>query len=387
MRARRSHRVDVPADGRLLQPLASNRPWQVLIAIAGLAFVGSCGESGSNASVADTHNNNNITAAPSATRLLEPAESDEQAVVKLGDVDATEPCSDALGDAAAESALALPIDELTDLEPMLGVALRYGTEHPDHFGGYGLHWFDNGEAAVVASFVDDVDVHRAALVSLVEHPDRLIVCQARATEADRRALSDTLTRELAGRFTSVSTVGLGGALEVKLNATEELLAAELVERYGTAVDVFVGALHYPIETADPVCPPRSEPSLPDGLELSIIEVLPVARLSDTMPTTIRLTNTSIEPIQFASGPATATITSSNGQPHTRDPRAAPLAGATIALEPGAHEDLGIDVSLASCDPSNGYVLPPGDYHIVVSLYHSPLQADIHSEPLPITIKD
>lgn len=384
MRARRSHRVDVPTDAPLPQPPASTRSWLMVIAIAGLAFVGGCGERSSSASVADSPD---TTGAPSATRVIEPGENDDRMLVEAGDVDVTEPCSDALGDAAAESASSLTVDELTDLESMLGVALRYGTEHPDQFGGYGLHRFDNGEAAVVASFVDDVEVHRTALGRLVEHADKLIVCQARATEADRHAISNTLTRELTGRYTSISTVGLSGALQVRLNATEELLAAELVERYGTAVDVFVGALRYPLETAKPVCSPRSEPGLPDGLELSIVEALPVSRSGDTMPIAVRLTNTNIEPIQFASGPATATITDSNGQPLSSDPRAAPLAGTTIALEPGSHEDLDIDVSLTSCEPSNGYVLPPGDYHIVVSLYYSPLQTDMHSEPLPVTIKD
>ncbi len=45
------------------------------------------------------------------------------------------------------------------------------------------------------------------------------------------------------------------------------------------------------------------------------------------------------------------------------------------------------MSLASCDPSIGYVIPPGDHFVVVSFYNDRLQTNIDPAPLPIAIAE
>lgn len=291
------------------------------------------------------------------------------------------------GQNAADSSVL--VKETSRLEPMLGVVLSYGSGHADVFGGYGLHWISAGDASVFVSFTSDLAEHRAALAGLVDYPDELIVCQAPASEADRNMIQSTLVEELAGRFTSIGSGGKSGAVEVVLNATEEARTAELVERYGAAVDVSVGALRFPLDDAVAVCRPVLEPSLVDGLEVAVLDsTVPVAMTeAGTVRLTVRLMNIGAQPIRFDSGNPATVITDSHGAPRTLDTRGMDDVGITIALDPGAHQDFDVDVTLASCDPSAGYVVPAGEHFVVVSFFDAQLLSNRNSEPLAITIID
>lgn len=355
---------------------------------AGLLVVAGCGASDGASSSIDT---DQVSGAPPMTAQIgPPPESGD--VVPVTAVDAEivgEPCpADVAVDMSATEASVL-LDETSRLEPMLGIVLQYGQQHFDVFGGYGLHWLSAGDASVFVSFTDDVAEHRAVLVERVKFPDELIVCQAPASEADQRAIQATLTNELAGRFTSIGAGGKSGAVTVGLNANEEALAEELVQRYGAAVEVTVGALTYPLAEAEAVCEARLEPSYIDGLAITIVESeMPVHLTSSaTVPLTVRLTNTSDQTIRFDSGQPRAVITDAQGMPRTVDTRGVADVGVLIELEPGGHQDFDLDVSLASCDPALGYTLPSGEHHTVISLYNAQRQTEMHSEPLLITIAD
>jgi len=281
------------------------------------------------------------------------------------------------------------LDETSRLEPMLGIVLQYGSEHPDVFGGYGLHWHSSEDASVFVSFTGDLAEHRDALTELVAYPDELIVCQAPASEADRNAIQATLLDELSDRFISIGSGGKAGAVTVGLYPTDESLAAELVERYGAAVDVTVGALTFPLDDAVSVCGPRLEPNLVDGLQIEIVNATEPVRATEagTIAVEIQLTNTGDEPIRFGSGQPSTVITNASGEPRTLDTRGVAALGIEIAIDPGAHQTFDVEVSLASCEPSNGYVIPPADHFIVVSFYNDQLQANMNSAPLPIAIAE
>jgi hypothetical protein len=148
----------------------------------------------------------------------------------------TEPCPDSPGGPDGTGAMQT---ELARLEPMLGIVLAYGGQHPDEFGSYGLIWQGTNDASVFISFTAHVDQHRDALNDLVAHPDELIVCQVAVSGDVARALTAKLTDELEGRFHSVS-VG-AGAVEVVLMPGEQDLADQLIAEYGDAVDVTVCA--------------------------------------------------------------------------------------------------------------------------------------------------
>ncbi len=328
--------------------------------------------------------------APPATRLIErppePGDADFETITALDPAAVDEPCpADVPVDMNTTSSS--PFAEQSRLEPMLGVVLHYGSERPDVFGGYGLHWYTSEDAAVFVSFTGDLAEHRAALAELVEYPDDLIVCQAPASEADRNAIQATLLAELDGRFTSLGSGGKAGAVTVGLVPTDEALAAELVERYGAAVDITVGALAYPLDDAVDVCGPALEPTLRDGLEVTLVEADEPLVVTDlgTVALSIRLTNTGDQPILFDSGQPTATLTDAAGAVRSVDMRGVADVGIEIALEPGVSEEFDLDVALASCDPTDGYLLPAGDHFVVVSVYDGEAQAMTNSHPLPVTI--
>jgi hypothetical protein len=129
------------------------------------------------------------------------------------------------------------IAESTRLEPMLGVVLAYGGEHPGEFGSYGFIWHADGDASVFISFTSNLDLHRDALNDLVAYPDELIVCQVAVSGDVSRALMTKLTDDLNGHFSSVA-LGANG-LEVVLKPGEQALADVLVAEYGDAVSVTV----------------------------------------------------------------------------------------------------------------------------------------------------
>ena len=58
-------------------------------------------------------------------------------------------------------------------------------------------------------------------------------------------------------------------------------------------------------------------------------------------------------------------------------------GIDVDLAPGASAELPVVSGTASCDPALGYLLPPGDYQVVIEV---PYRLDsVASAPLPIVI--
>jgi len=370
--------------------------WPLLAGVvaAGTIVAASCGDAGGSDGAADSPVGTLGQSAPPATRLLEPlpepGDADFVPVTALDAGEVAEPCPVVVPvDRSATGWSSAMLDETSRLEPMLGVVLQYGSERPDVFGGYGLHWTSADDASVFVSFTTDVSEHRAALTGLVAHPDELIVCQAPASEADRNMIRATLLAELDGRFTSLGSGATNGAVTAGLNPTEETLAAQLVERYGAAVDVSVGALAYPLDDAEDVCGPTLEPSLIDGLDVSVLNAAdPVVMTpAGTAAISVRLTNTGDQTIHFGSGHPSTAITDAEGAPLTSDMSGGEDVGIGITLDPGAHQDFDVEVALSSCDPSLGYLVPAGDHFVVVSFYNAELHSDMNSEPLPISIAE
>ena len=327
---------------------------------------------------------------PPATIQLEPlprpGDPDFTSVTAVDAADAADPCPTGTStDPAARPSVSL--EESSRLEAMLGVVLEYGSQHPDTFGGYGLHWVADGDASVFALFTADLATHRAALTEQVPYPDELIMCQSPINNTQRRNIQATLTAELADHFASIGSDSMSGRVTVGLAPTDEAIAADLVDRYGAAVDVTVGALTYPLTNAENVCGPPLEPSLVAGLEITVIQpdtgTAPTA--TGTAKLTARLTNTGDRTIQFGSGSPTAVITNADGTPRTIGTRMTATLGLQITLQPGAHRDFDLDLSLSSCDPGVGYLVPARDTHVVVSLYNNQLQAVMHSAPIFVTI--
>ncbi len=360
------------------------------LAVASM-LVAACGDPETSPGTADSPTGSGQDTTPSATSVVVPvSESGNTAFAPVAPVDVREvdgPCPADVPVDMNSTESSATVEESSRLEPMMGVVLQYGTQHRDVFGGYGLHGVSAGDASVFASFTGDLAEHRAALAALVEYPDELIVCQAPVSEQERNAIQSTLIDELDGRFVEIDSGGRRGVVTIVLNATEDALASELVDRYGSAIEVSVGALTYPLEDATPVCAPRVEPSLLDGLEVEILDSTSPATMTraGTVPLTVRLTNTSDQPMRFDSGQPATVITDALGAPLTSDTRAVAAVGIPVALDPAAHQDFDVDVTLASCDPSLGYVVPGGAHFVVISFYNAQLQGSMNSAPLPIEV--
>ncbi len=314
---------------------------------------------------------------PGTTVLAAP--NPDATVGTLAPVEITEPCpaSDLAGGGGEGM-----IEEASRLEPMIGQMLAYGQAHADVFGTYGLIWHDGADASVFA-FTRDLDVHRRALGQEVTYPEELIVCQVAINGSEAQALQTQLTRELAGKFFSV-VIGASG-VAVVLAADQEAVADDLDARFGGAIDLTVGALRYPIETAIDACTDLPAPDVMAGLAIEPeapdgpidASGAPAASL------TVRLTNTGTSPIRFGSGAAVGVLLDANGNVVNANVGAINGVGTEVDLSPDASLDLSLLVSTASCRPALGYMLPTGDYQLVALV-----QADtrtLTSEPVAVAV--
>src|ERR1700749_3039475 len=132
-----------------------------------------------------------------------------------------------------------------DLELVAG----YGEEHPGTWAGV---WFENEPAVyIVAAFTSDVAQHDAALRPRLRHPGRLRAQPMPHSLSDLRQVQQESERTLKQRAAVtgrpvLASIGNGKAvIHVSLRADQENVARELAARYGSAVELRVGAFGFP----------------------------------------------------------------------------------------------------------------------------------------------
>lgn len=156
-----------------------------------------------------------------------------------------------------------------------------------------------------------------------------------------------------------------GKVILQLKPTATAAAAEIVGRYGWAVQVTVGFFPYPPPSSTPVgCGRAASPTVDPG-ELRAVIDLPSARIGHTVdfPAKVTLTNH-----------GSTTLTLSTGQPlsiYLFEPDGTTLVGASpgavagtdldLTLVPGASHEIDAGGGTASCDLRLGYELPDGPY--------------------------
>ena len=337
-------------------PSQSDRAWKhVGAALLALTMLAGCGAS-------DESDDGALAPLPITVAATRP--DPDATVGPLTPVEVTEPCPISNSAGGGDGML----EESSRLEPMIGQVLAYGQAHADQFGSYGLVWHDGSDASVFISFTGDLERHRAALRDEVVAPDELIVCQVAINGLQAQALQSQLARELAGRFTSVG-VGMNG-VEVGLQADQESTARELVDRYGDAVVVRVGAMGYPIDEAEDVCRDTTPGEGPTGVDL--VPVLTDGSLmtngAASANAMVTLSNAGATPMTLLVGTATAVVFDTTGRVVNDEVGLVADVGTPIELAPGASTQLPMTVSLASCRTSLGYVLPPGDYRLAARIY-------------------
>jgi hypothetical protein len=230
---------------------------------------------------------------------------------------------------------------------------------------------------VVAFFSgDDLEIHRAALRRLVVHPDQLEVRPSPwplvRLEEIRADIHEMATAAEPGLFSGWSTGR--GKVNVRLRADGERVATQLRERYGDAVDLTVGFLHFPdCAFADALAArmaQRLEPSplLPGEVQIAPREALHVTSGSN-LGNTIRLVNEGVhDVVVLTNGQIVAPVV----DPQTNEivggySGAQTLPLARFRAPAGGSIEIPLLVGTASTVPKRGYAVPPGRWAIEIAV--------------------
>lgn len=283
------------------------------------------------------------------------------------------------------------------LEPMMAAVNTYGVPLGQEFRGSGQSRDASGGRVVIASFVANVADHRSALSELVDQPDLLVVCRARLAVGEANAIVAEISPRVDGAG-HASPGSLDGQVRVSLGAGHEPLAAQLHAAYGDRVTITLGAFPYPMSDPPPasVCPDLAPFS---DILLTVAGDWPiVVETTDRMSTRVDVPfmNTSSQRVSFTTGypwpllvePLTGEVV---GVPDAD--MAVPSLGFGVELDPGEaidSPDFSTWVPTATCDPSVGHTVPPGDYHLYAtySIVGDTVNIDVGEfavGPFPVTV--
>jgi len=252
----------------------------------------------------------------------------------------------------------------------------YGCAHLDTFSGLRL----SGDVVEI-SFTGDVAAHQAALDQQFGSGkvrailgDVLLATRAKVRE-DLMPLFDQRDRNGASPI-----FGLGDdsyRMGVELAADQTKLAGTLATKYGKAVDIAVGLLHWsvngPVATAPITCQSTGGP-MPgkrgpvNGVNIDVAPIAAV-RSGAQFAGSVTIRNDTASPIEVHadSGFLVAPVHTVGGStPIAIAEGAISAVGYMPApIAPGATATFDLRGGTASCDPALGYALAPGDYEVVI----------------------
>jgi hypothetical protein len=239
---------------------------------------------------------------------------------------------------------------------------------------------------------DNLDAHERAFRGLVAYPDQL---EVRPSPWPRVRLEQIRTeiQQLwaSGEPRAVGSLGYAdGKVHVELRADGEPLAQQLLTRYGDAVDLTVGFLHFPDcafpEGERPALADdhRPIPLLPDDLQVFVgnLEV----KSGRNLESTIRLWNNGDhEVVTHNNGWVTARVI----DPETMETVGGFSGAQTLPLVPfcaaaGESVEIPLLVGTASIIPRLGYAVPPGRWAIQATLGLTDAGV-FQTPPLPIAV--
>ncbi len=156
-----------------------------------------------------------------------------------------------------------------------------------------------------------------------------------------------------------------GKVILTLRPTATAAAADIVGRYGSAVQVTVGFFPYPPPSATPVgCGWAASPTIDPGQLRAVID-LPSPRIGHTVgfPAKVTLTNHGATTLTLSTGqPLSIYLFEADGTTLVgASPGAVAGTGLGLTLQPGASHQIDAGGGTASCDLRLGYELPDGPY--------------------------
>jgi hypothetical protein len=253
---------------------------------------------------------------------------------------------------------------------------RYGEERPEAWAGA---WFDNEPTVrIIAAFTGDIAQHDAALRPRLRYPDRLVVERWQHSLSGLRRIREEIESTLRQRATTtgrgiLTSIGEGkGVICVGLRADQENLASELAARYGSAVELEVGAFCFPdrrpIHPRPPVGPALKEQTF-EGIEMSVEGYQSVLEVGDDGHGRLLLRNSGSERIgPLVSGqPLVGSLL--NDSLEAVGGYVGPIAGTgrIVDLAPGQSASIPVIYGTASTREDLGYALPPGTYWLKIQM--------------------
>lgn len=217
------------------------------------------------------------------------------------------------------------------------------------------------------TFRQNVEVHRAALLPLLTHPERVDIVAAE--KIDMVALSAALDAELpAGTWWERPTADTHPTYSGRIGLWpgQVALAERLLARHGTALRIQVGAFPYPVVAGyGPVCRGRtSDPVRPD-VDLEVFPARATWARGEVIEALVIVTNRGASdltvdlPLQGELvGPGNTAVSVAIGPE---------LAVARwVVVGPGQRsEPIPVTLVPASCDPAVGSTVAAGTYDLVV----------------------
>jgi hypothetical protein len=231
---------------------------------------------------------------------------------------------------------------------------------------------------IVAAFTSDVAQHDAALRPRLRHPGRLVVQTRPHSLSDLRQVRQEIERTLRQQAAEtgrpiLTSIGQGKAvIRVALQADQENLASELRARYGSAVELLVGAFSFPdrrrIRPRPPGRPAPEERTF-EGLELNVEVDQAVLEVGDDGHGRLVLRNNGPERIGplDCGQPLVGSLLDASREAVGGFSGWIAGTGLTVDLAPGRSASIKVIFGTASTREELGYALPPGRYWLKVQM--------------------
>lgn len=173
---------------------------------------------------------------------------------------------------------------------------------------------------------------------------------------------------------------------IELAAWATDIAARLKAKYGSSVELRVGAMTFPARqlwVSAYARQLRGAPAEPAGLDVDSLSPLTIRTGRFTHEDVLVTNRTAQEQVLLTGGDLTSAVTDSSGTvvgryvgPHT-------AARVGFAIEPHQSRPVPVLIGTASMVPDLGYAVPPGQWRLVIALQTA--KGNMVAAPLEITI--
>jgi hypothetical protein len=259
------------------------------------------------------------------------------------------------------------------------------------FGNVGIGGAWNQQMVYVEATGSQAELqrHADALTLLVPRPDRVVVCPTALSEGARRTIADELRITYSGKDPHFYWAPIlpSGKVGVQLRSDGEALAAQLSQKYGESIEIWLGHFRWPDRNAgDMLAKQTCSAPLPTTF----------AKPNWKLPKTIRVRSgeSFVVPYQFRSPKERVEV------PHFRvvitdlsgkkvvaaSSRQSGYTMSIDSLQANVWRDSKVSGATDSCDSAVGWKLPPGSYlALIVAATTSRSPVDWTSPPVRLTV--